>query len=226
MRHVQSLSSTKATGASFYGGQITDTVISEMVTKVGRWDHDRFFYNRSVNNVNVVNIHNVYNTTIVNRSIRMSYDGGNGEVGRSRRHAMRDRHLAPVAARRQHASCSSRPRAASMSKTSPPAITASPKPGVAQRGVAQARETGAANVPNPNSAVHRAISASAGNAGSSGRASLHGTACHSQYPQPGTFDRPKYQQQQEKLVTKQNQEHQEGFSRGTGTSANGSSECQ
>ena len=30
----------------------------------GRWDHDRFFYNRSVNNVNVTNIHNVYNTTV------------------------------------------------------------------------------------------------------------------------------------------------------------------
>jgi len=47
----------------------------------GRWDGGHFFYNRSVNNVNVTEIHNVYNTTIVNRNEnRVSYNGGNGGI--------------------------------------------------------------------------------------------------------------------------------------------------
>ena len=73
----------------------------------GRWDHDHFFYNRSVNNVNITNIHNVYNTTIINRTeTRVSYNGGNGGIDRRPRRedemAARDRHLAPVAAQTQH----------------------------------------------------------------------------------------------------------------------------
>src|SRR6516165_7296045 len=45
----------------------------------GRWDHNHFYYNRSVNNVNVTQIHNVYNTTIVDNNTnvtRVSYNGG------------------------------------------------------------------------------------------------------------------------------------------------------
>jgi len=34
----------------------------------GRWDHDRFFYNTSVNNVNITNIHNTYHTTVINNN--------------------------------------------------------------------------------------------------------------------------------------------------------------
>src|ERR1700726_721357 len=32
----------------------------------GRWEGDHFFYNRSVNNLNVTVIHNVYNKTVIN----------------------------------------------------------------------------------------------------------------------------------------------------------------
>ena len=47
----------------------------------GRWDHDQFYYNRAVNNVNVTNIHNVYNTTVINNnSNHVSYNGGNGGI--------------------------------------------------------------------------------------------------------------------------------------------------
>ncbi len=48
----------------------------------GRWDNGHFFYNRSVNNVNVTEIHNVYNTTVVNNynRPRVSYNGGNGGI--------------------------------------------------------------------------------------------------------------------------------------------------
>ena len=34
----------------------------------GRWQNGQFYYNRSVNNVNVTNIHNVYNTTVINNT--------------------------------------------------------------------------------------------------------------------------------------------------------------
>ena len=54
------------TGDGFYGGY---------------WEGDRFFYNRSVNNVNVTNITNVYNkTVIVKNNTHVSYNGGNGGV--------------------------------------------------------------------------------------------------------------------------------------------------
>ena len=48
----------------------------------GRWDNGHFFYNRSVNNVNVTEIHNVYNTTVVkNTNVNhVSYNGGNGGI--------------------------------------------------------------------------------------------------------------------------------------------------
>ena len=44
----------------------------------GYWDHDRFFYNRSVNNIDNVHITNVYNRTVVNNVTvnRVSYNGG------------------------------------------------------------------------------------------------------------------------------------------------------
>src|SRR5215470_13689245 len=49
----------------------------------GRCDRGRFFYNRSVTNINTTVIHNVYNTTVINNNTtvnRVSYNGGNGGV--------------------------------------------------------------------------------------------------------------------------------------------------
>jgi len=74
----------------------------------GRWDRDHFYYNRSVNNVNVTNIHNVYNTTVINNNTnnRVSYNGGPGGVSArptaQQEAAARERHVAPVAAQNQH----------------------------------------------------------------------------------------------------------------------------
>ena len=73
----------------------------------GRWDHDHFFYNRSVSNVNVTVIHNVYNTTVVNRTdVRVSYNGGNGGINerptREEESYDRERHVAPVAEQTRH----------------------------------------------------------------------------------------------------------------------------
>ena len=48
----------------------------------GRWQDGHFFYNRSVNNVNITNIHNVYNTTVIHN---------NGESGQLQRRHWRHR---------------------------------------------------------------------------------------------------------------------------------------
>ncbi|MGE8659279.1 MAG: adenylate cyclase [Achromobacter sp.] len=51
----------------------------------GYWDHDRFFYNRAVTNVNVTRVTNVYNHTVVVNNIdnrRISYHGGPAGIQR------------------------------------------------------------------------------------------------------------------------------------------------
>ncbi|RBL84375.1 adenylate cyclase, partial [Streptomyces cavourensis] len=51
----------------------------------GYWNHDRFFYNRAVTNVNVTRVTNVYNHTVVVNNIdnrRISYNGGPAGIRR------------------------------------------------------------------------------------------------------------------------------------------------
>ncbi|MPT29956.1 MAG: adenylate cyclase [Achromobacter sp.] len=52
----------------------------------GYWNHDRFYYNRAVTNVNVTRVTNVYNhTVVVNNNIdnrRVSYNGGPAGIQR------------------------------------------------------------------------------------------------------------------------------------------------
>jgi hypothetical protein len=72
----------------------------------GRWQNGQFFYNRSVNNVNITNIHNVYNTTIVhNNETRVSYNGGTGGIDRrptaQEESFSHERHIPPVAAQHE-----------------------------------------------------------------------------------------------------------------------------
>jgi hypothetical protein len=74
----------------------------------GRWQDGHFFYNRSVNNVNVTNIHNVYNTTVNhNTESRVSYNGGSGGIERrptaQEESFSREKHVPPVAAQHEHA---------------------------------------------------------------------------------------------------------------------------
>jgi len=74
----------------------------------GRWERDRFYYNRNVNNINVTQIHNVYNKTVVNNVnvTRVSYNGGNGGIreraNRQEEQAAREQHLGAVAMQQQH----------------------------------------------------------------------------------------------------------------------------
>jgi hypothetical protein len=103
----------------------------------GRWDHNHFYYNRSVNNVNVTQIHNVYNTTIVNNNTnvtRVSYNGGNGGVTArptsQQEASARERHVGPTAAQTQQiaeARSNLQLRASSNHGKAP--FAATPKPG-------------------------------------------------------------------------------------------------
>jgi hypothetical protein len=73
----------------------------------GRWDGGHFFYNRSVNNVDITRNRNVYNTTIENRNDnRVSFNGGPGGISvraTSQQEAViSQRHLPPVAAQAEH----------------------------------------------------------------------------------------------------------------------------
>ena len=122
----------------------------------GRWDRGHFYYNRSVNNVNVTEIHNVYNTTIVNRNeTRVSYNGGRGGIneranGREEA-AARERHMGAIAAQNQQVqeARTNRELRASQNHGKPP-IAATQRPGAfSGGGVVPAREGGNYNPP-PN----------------------------------------------------------------------------
>lgn len=114
----------------------------------GRWERDRFYYNRNVNNINVTQIHNVYNKTVINNVnvTRVSYNGGNGGVreraNRQEESAFRERHVAAVAAQQQHIQEARSDRAlrASDNRGKPP-IAATDRPGQFRGGnVVAARE--------------------------------------------------------------------------------------
>jgi len=177
----------------------------------GRWDGGHFFYNRSVNNVNVTIIHNVYNTTVVNQSnvTRVSYNGGNGGINERPRPeeeaAAHARHLPPVPDQRQHvqAARSNQQLRASVNRGRPP-IAATPKPGAFnERGVVPAREAGA---------IHNAAPASNSN-NNPRRTAIHPSELPpAERPGPPNTGNPKldqkYQQQQEKLYAQQERDRQ------------------
>ena len=111
----------------------------------GRWDNGRFFYNRSVNNVENVRITNVYNQTVVvnNRITNVSFNGGNGGTAArptpQQEAIARERHVEATSVQRQHIEAASKDRALfSRQNHGEPAIAATPRPGVFQgAGVSQ-----------------------------------------------------------------------------------------
>ncbi len=176
----------------------------------GRWDRGHFFYNREVNNINVTEIHNVYNTTIVNHygNSRVSYNGGRGGIEArptsEEVSAQHDRHIPPVTSQMQHmeAARQNTELRSSVNHGRPP-VAATSRPGAfTEPGVAQAREAGHYNPPRtqnstgyPGSAVHPKE-----------------LPANSRVVEPNTGDAKqdkRYQQQQQKLYTKQDQERQQ-----------------
>lgn len=197
----------------------------------GRWDHDHFFYNRSVNNINITNIHNVYNTTVINNNgNRVSYNGGNGGIDRRPRPeeeaAARERHIAPVADQtRQVQEARSNPQQRASMNMGRPAVAATPRPGnFKDKGVVAAREAGGPytppakrggnqprpdrpgnNVPRPTTAAHpRDLPPmSRPSPPNTGNAKLD-----QKYQQQQEKQFAKQQQERDKLQQKQEQEHQ------------------
>jgi WXXGXW repeat (2 copies) len=180
----------------------------------GRWDGGHFFYNRSVNNVNVTVIHNTYNATIVNRNeTRVSYNGGNGgvevrETEQDRSYA-NERHVGPVPAQTQHVeqARSNRELRASVNQGKPP-IAATSRPGDFKTAAVPAREAGA-----PYKAPeHAGNEARPENNAAAHPNPVHANEVDGHKSTPPNTGNPKtdkkYQQQQDKMVAKQNQDHQ------------------
>jgi len=90
----------------FYGGLNYGFGYVGVGYQGGYWNSGHFFYNRSVNNINVTVIHNVYERkVIVNNNIRVSYNGGPGGLQVRARPAelaaLREPHAPPMKAQVQ-----------------------------------------------------------------------------------------------------------------------------
>jgi len=183
----------------------------------GRWENNHFYYNTSVNRVDNTYIHNTYNTRVEYSSeSRVSYNGGNGGVN-ARASAEeetygRERHSGPVAAQNQHTQAArSNPTLRASANQGKPPIAATAKPGDFKGGTVPAREAGA-----PYKAPERTAAANENRPPSSSQARANANNHASELPThkytaPTTGNAAtdkKYQQQQDKLATKQNQEHQ------------------
>jgi len=117
----------------FYGGVNYGFGYGGVGYEGGYWNNGAFYYNRSVNNVNVTNIHNVYNKTVINntRVNHVSYNGGQGGITArptaAEETAAHEQHRAPLALQTQHVHAASTNHAflASVNKGRP-AIAATP----------------------------------------------------------------------------------------------------
>jgi hypothetical protein len=206
----------------FYGGINYGYGYSGRGYEGGRWDHDRFYYNRSVNNVNVTEIHNVYNTTVVNNynTPRPSYNGLNGVNVRptaQEEAAMQERHIPPVAMQTQHiqAARTNSQLHASVNRGKPP-IAATAKPAAFnERGVVPAKAGGNYNPP-PRSANNAGAANTNSNPNANANANAHPVHPNDLPPHPrpeatntgNQQQDQKYQQQQQKLYEQQQEEHQ------------------
>jgi hypothetical protein len=202
----------------------------------GRWDGGHFFYNRTVNNVNITNIHNVYNTTVINNNTtnRISYNGGPGGINERPRpeevQAEHERHLSPVAVQKQHEQVArTEPQQRASVNHGRPAIAATGRPAELRGpGAVPAKEAGAPyhppaergstaagrlenNVPRPENRGNQQAAARPENNVPRPPAHASEIQAHERAAPPNTGNPKldqKYQQQQDKLIQKQNQQHQ------------------
>jgi WXXGXW repeat (2 copies) len=139
----------------FYGGINYGFGYTGVGYAGGYWRGSHFFYNRTVNNVNVTVIHNVYSKTVVNNttSSRVSFNGGKGGTAarptRAEMATARERHMAPTHAQIQHEHEASTNRAQFATVNhGKPAIAATPKPAqFSGRDVVPAKAAGGRYVP-------------------------------------------------------------------------------
>lgn len=136
----------------FYGGIPYGYGYTGVGYQGGYWRGRDFYYNRTVNNVNVTNVTNVYNTTVINNNTtvnRVSYNGGpGGIVARPTRReevAAGQRHFSPTSAQVQHQTIarSNRDLLASVNHGKP-TIAATARPTEFNRGIVAATRAGGA----------------------------------------------------------------------------------
>jgi WXXGXW repeat (2 copies) len=199
----------------------------------GRWDSGRFYYNRSVSNVNVTEIHNVYNESVTNVNVNhVSYNGGNGGINArptaQEESFQRSNHTPPVAAQVQQAQqARGNPELRASTNHGKPPIAATARPGAFTGGeVVKAREAGG-NYNPPANRGNTTVRTENNNPGErteiGSAARVEPNAAPRTYVHPNdvpAYQRPsapntgnpktnqKYQQQQDKLAAQQAQDRQ------------------
>jgi hypothetical protein len=175
----------------------------------GRWDNGHFFYNRSVNNVDIVNIHNVYNEKIeYNNDNRVSYNGGRGGIearpNSQQEAAVRERHIPAVAAQTEHLQAArANPEQRAGVNHGNPAIAATAKPGDfgTEHSAAPTRETAEPSRTVTNGAVTETHTVVHPN-------DLAPIARPAPVNSGNAKADKKYEQQQDKLIARQTQDRQ------------------
>lgn len=166
----------------------------------GRWEGGHFFYNTTINHVDVNVIHNVYNTRVeVRNDTHVSYNGHGGidaHATREEEAAEHERHVGPVAAQTEHIDAARRdPQQRFSANHGRPGVVATARPGEFKGG--GAARSGEAGRPE----------------GNAGRPAVH----PNDLPKPERMAAPntgdakldkKYQQQQDKLQAQQDKDRQ------------------
>ena len=206
----------------FYGGINYGFGYSGEGYEGGRWDNGHFFYNRSVNNVDIARNHDVYDQPISHRNeSRVSFNGGAGGIEvratSQQEAATRQRHVAPVAAQTEHAQTArANPELRAASNHGNPPVAHVAKPEAVNEHPAAAptlagepsRSSGAGTATEP-----RVENQAKQSVDTPPRSINHPSdLAPIQHPQPTNSgnDRAykKYQKQQDNLIAKQNQERQ------------------
>jgi len=198
----------------FYGGISYGFGYTGNGYEGGRWDNGHFAYNTSVNRVNTTIIHNTYNTRVVENTTRVSFNGGTGGVEAhataQQEAAGRERHISPVAAQTTHAQeARSNPELRASSTNGHPSEAAVTKSqaGVARPEAGNEREATPAKEPERENVAPTNVKPEekAAPAAHATEIAAHKTTA----PNTGNAKTDqKYQQQQNSLVAKQNQDHQ------------------
>jgi len=127
----------------------------------GEWRGREFYYNRTVNNVNVTNITNVYNQTVPNNNInRVAYNNGpNGVQAQPTQQqiaARQQHHDLPTAAQTEHQQAARKdPAQFASANGGNPAVVATPKPGALSDPQAKRAALPPAPTPPANAATNK-----------------------------------------------------------------------
>ena len=167
----------------FYGGVNYGFGYFGVGYQGGYWNNGAFYYNRTVNNVNVTRINTTYNTTIVNNNVNathVSFNGGAGGINArptaEEEAFAREAHGGPTQAQLTHerAASSNRAMLASVNQGRP-AITSTPRPGAFARAETMNAGAGAHNRAAQNAQMQAAPGSSPDGRGGHGerRGNVH-----------------------------------------------------